>query len=363
MEVVESKEVTKVSTERKMKFSAVLDQGDESEFIISSEEQKQRWLENFVKQTGGLPLEQEEPSTEQISALLRRINSGGAPYADFSVWLPYGKKAHRTQKYRSYIPVMGGYITKEIPGPGSYDQWRASFRVYRTALLMLDILTMAACVAYEAHIEKLDRLYPGAWHLIVGADDLARSEHLVRLKVSVNMDIANGTKEPLGWSEENPWESLFRLLIKDAAFWAEQVHVPANAWLAHGSKGKPLTPAEAIATASIQGGISAIKPDTESPAGTSTSARRTRNTRRREAKKRQGESEGQTDPKRAKGEGKGKGKGKEKTQACYAWNNNNGACAGLPPGAACQGRVQRAHVCTKCGSVGHPSCQCPQKEG
>ena len=100
--IMEPTDTSKALVERKMKFSAVLDQGDESEFVISSEEQKQRWLENFVRQTGGLPLEQEEPSTEQISALLRRVNSGGAPYADFSVWLPYGKKAHRTQKYRSY---------------------------------------------------------------------------------------------------------------------------------------------------------------------------------------------------------------------------------------------------------------------
>ena len=362
--IMEPTDTSKALVERKMKFSAVLDQGDESEFVISSEEQKQRWLENFVRQTGGLPLEQEEPSTEQISALLRRVNSGGAPYADFSVWLPYGKKAHRTQKYRSYIPVMGGYITKEIPGPGSFDQWRASFRVYRTAMLMLDILTMATCVAYEAHVEKLDRLYPGAWHLIVAADDLGRSEHLVRLRVSVNLDIANGTKEPMGWAAENPWECLFRMLVKDSSFWAEQVHVPANAWLAHGSKGKPLTPAEAVAAASIQGGINAIKPDTESTAGTPSSTRRTRNARRREASKRkQTDAEGPTDAKKIKGDGKGKGKGKEKPQACYAWNNNNGACAGLPPGAACQGRVARAHVCTKCGSVGHPSCQCPQKDG
>ena len=128
---------------------------------------------------------------------------------------------------------------------------------------MLDILTMATCVAYEAHVEKLDRLYPGAWHLIVAADDLGRSEHLVRLRVSVNLDIANGTKEPMGWAVESPWECLFRMLVKDSSFWAEQVHVPANAWLAHGSKGKPLTPAEAVAAASIQGGINAIKPDTE----------------------------------------------------------------------------------------------------
>ena len=355
------KEVTKGAGERKMKFSAILDQGDESEFVISTEDQKQRWLENYIRQTGGLPLEQEEPSTEQVSALLRRVSSGSPPYADFSIWVPYGKKAFRAQKYRAYLPVMGGYISKELPGPGTYEQWRASFRVYRTALLMLDILTMSTCVAYEALVEKLNRLYPGAWHLIVGADDLARSEHLTRLRVSVNMDISNGTKEPPAWSESSPWECLFRLLIKDAAFWSEQVHVPANAWLAHGSKGRPMTPSEAVAASSLQGGISAIRPDTEggnNGPGTPSSTRRTRNARRKEAKRKAAEASHPEQPKQQKG----KGKGKEKPQACYAWNNENGACAGLPPGAACQGRVPREHRCTKCGSLGHPSAKCTQKD-
>ena len=267
---------------------------------------------------------------------------------------------------------MGGYITKEIPGPGSFDQWRASFRVYRTAMLMLDILTMTTCVAYEAHVEKLDRLYPGAWHLIVAADDLGRSEHLVRLRVSVNLDIANGTKEPMGWAVESAWECLFRMLVKDSSFWAEQVHVPANAWLAHGSKGKPLTPAEAVAAASIQGGINAIKPDTESMAGTPSSARRTRNVRRREAKRKQAEADGPTDAKKNKGDGKGKGKGKEKPQAHYAWNNNNGAGPVLayhqvpPAKEGCQGRTSASSAAqwdTRHVNALRKTVDCPASDG
>ena len=355
------KAVTMGVPERKMKYSAVLDQGDESEFTIPSETQKQAWLEGYINLTGGLPLEQEEPSLEQVAALQKRLAAGFGPYADFSVFLPYGRKAHRSQKYRTYIPTQEGYLVREIPGPSNFDQWRASYRVYRTALMMLNTLTMATCVAYEAHIEKLNRLYGGAWHLIVAADDLARSEHLVRLKVATNLDIANGMKEPPAWSDQSPWEALFRLLIKDNTFWGDQVHVLANAWLAHGSKGKPLTPSEAIAVNTIQGGVNAIQPPTEKPgdSGTSTSARRSRNERRKDAKKRKLESN-QTENQKG---GKGKGKGKDKPQACFAWNNQNGACAGLPPGAACRGRVPREHRCTKCGSLGHPSTQCTQQEG
>ena len=101
--------------------------------FIAMEEQKQRGLENFVHQTGGLPLEQEEPSTEQISALgecgwresVRRLLSM-APLREES--------AQRAEVL--VIPAgAGGIYHQRNPWGGSCDQWRASFSVYRTALL------------------------------------------------------------------------------------------------------------------------------------------------------------------------------------------------------------------------------------
>ena len=356
--------------DRKMKFSAVLDQSDETEFAVATEQQKQLWLQNYVSLTGGLPQENEEPSTEQISAMRRRILQGMSPYADFALFVPYGKKAMRAHKYRTYLPAPGGgYMMREVPGPSNFTQWQASFRVYRTTLLMLDVVTMATLVSYEALIEKLTRLYPGAWHLIVAADDLGRSEHLNRLKVTTLMEIADGGKVPQRWDEKAPWEALFKLLLKDHHFWSEQVHVPANAWLSHGAKGVPSTPAEALAESTMYGGADALKPEVEGSKkdptpGSSPSARRSKNKIRRELKKKRDAADREElRTWRAKGQTKGKGKGKQGSQLCFAWNNNNGACAGLPPGSKCQGRVPREHKCTTCGSPGHPAHQCPQKEG
>ena len=82
------KAVTKAAVERKMKFATVLDQGDESEFTTATEEQKQLWLQSVVNQTGSAAEETGE---------------GAGPYADFSAFLPHGGKAHRSQKYRTYI--------------------------------------------------------------------------------------------------------------------------------------------------------------------------------------------------------------------------------------------------------------------
>ena len=96
--------------ERKMKFSSVLDQADETEFAVATEVQKQLWLQSYVTLTGGLPQESEEPSTEQLSAMRRRLHQGMSPYADFAVFVPFGKKAVRANKYRTYLPTPdGGY--------------------------------------------------------------------------------------------------------------------------------------------------------------------------------------------------------------------------------------------------------------
>ena len=126
------------------------------------------------------------------------------------------------------------------------------------------------------------------------------------LRAHAEMEIALGGKAPAMWNPENPWEALFRKLLKDSDFWAEQVHLPANAWLAHGSKGKLLTPSEAIAE-NIQGGAAALKAETEAPKGNQEPWKRSANARRRDAKKRKFQ-EAEDKDTNTKGKGKGKGK-------------------------------------------------------
>ncbi|CAJ1345374.1 unnamed protein product, partial [Effrenium voratum] len=92
-------------------------QADETEFMVEPEETRAKWVTQYVSLTGGLPPEEEEPSMEQLSALSRRVFSlKGAPYADFSVRVPYGKKALRTARFRSYVATLEGFVTKELAG-------------------------------------------------------------------------------------------------------------------------------------------------------------------------------------------------------------------------------------------------------
>lgn len=82
-----------------------------------------------------LPSQEEEPSVEQMSAFAKRLlENGRPPYADFAVWVPFGKKAYRASKYKAYLPtptgvkiwgIARGRISADGARPGKCDR-RAS---------------------------------------------------------------------------------------------------------------------------------------------------------------------------------------------------------------------------------------------
>ena len=80
-----------------------------------------------------------------MSALDKRTNTQDmSPFVDFGVWVPYGSKALRASRFSSYVLIASGYVTKELPGPPTFVQWRASFRILRAALVMLDAVSLAS---------------------------------------------------------------------------------------------------------------------------------------------------------------------------------------------------------------------------
>ena len=353
---------------RKLKLSNILDQMDDSEFMVEPEEARQKWLRRFKEITGGYPLEEEEPTLEQVSAIKRKVDGGLAPFADFSIFVPYGKRAMKTAKYRSYQldPSTGGYTVKELLGPSSFGMWLLSFRVYKVSLVMLDLVEYTTLNRYENHMERLSRMYAGAWHLLVTADERARGEQSSRVKSRIAIDLEEGRDAPVGWSEKKPWNFVLLSVLEDEKFWREQVHTPALAWLATGAKGLPLTPEERFMQGTHlgdknQGGAQKEWVNTEEENG-----RKRSNKERREARKKRARSEREElerwrskggEKGGSKGDGK-KGKGKRE-EKCYSWNYGSGVCKGLAAGEKCKGPVTRTHSCLKCGSPGHPAVECP----
>lgn len=358
--------------ERKLKYSQLIDQQDEGEFICHGEDMKAVWYGKFVEKMGGLSADQEDPTIEQLSALWRRTRSLRLPpYVDFAIWTPYGRRVNKNAKYQSFIMQEdGSFLSKMVPGPSSYSQWLASFRVMRSAFIMLDILSLNALLLWENHMERLVGRYSNCWHLVVEAENKARSEHLGRTRATIKMKMDRGERPPHGWKEEEPWEIVWRMVLEDNSFWQEQVHIPALAWLARGSRGQLLTPAEEVATTGLRSGAGALHHEESFQDVKKGSPNREKNKQKKEARKKRAKQEREElhalrEQKSSKGGGHGKGGGKSSggdQEECYAWNNGNGECSGLPAGERCRGKKPRLHRCTICKSPGHPSKDCPRKK-
>ena len=349
--------------ERKLKISTVIDQGDDSEFQVLPETMRAAWYQKFLDVMGGPPEEDCEPTGEQLSALHRKIfEHKAAPYADFGIFVPYGRKQLRSSKFKALTLTAQGYAMKEIPGPANYLAWRASFRVFKTAMIMMDVVSVANLMGYEAFIERLAQTYPSAWHLVVVAEDNARAEHLTRLRTRLTTALSAGGAPPMRWDPRRPWDYLFTMLMEDERYWRDQVHTPAIAWMASGARGTPRSPAEKLALNYMKDGLEA--------AGQPVEKRGRSNSRSGKRKKRKNFSDKEENTPRgsfggSQGGGsksKGKGKGGKSPQLCYAWNDNTGSCAGLSAGAECKAPVKREHRCTKCKSPGHPAYECPTKK-
>ncbi|CAE7256557.1 unnamed protein product [Symbiodinium sp. CCMP2592] len=327
-------------SERKVKMATILDQSDDSELVVGKNSSKDflQALERYIATMGAPPTEESEPSLEQYLALKRRTSSGLPPYAEFSVFVPFARKALKASKFRSFVTVgEGEYMLKELPGPASITQWSACYKVYRTALIMLNVVSVARLQAYEEFVERMARRYTNCWHLVYTAEDRARAELSARVAHRITMRVAAGDSPPPGWTQSNPWDAVFKEILDSQDYWQEQLHQPALTWLAKGGRGIPSTPQEDYAAANIPGGLAAITPPPEvvggADRGSSTRAiarKRKRAKDKEDLKKYRASATGFVQG-GGKGSGKGTASGNQGSQKCYGWNNGNGASLkGLP---------------------------------
>ena len=158
------------------------------------------------------------------------------PYTDFAIWTPFGRRMSKVHKARIYTPLGdGSYLYKDLPGPASFQAWTSSWKVFKTACLMLNIVNLAALEAYYRTVERLVIQYPKCWGLIYSADDTARAEKLEKIKRHLTFEASVGRQVPQDWDPKNPWSSVFMELTRDITFWSERVHHQ----LLHGSPKVP----------------------------------------------------------------------------------------------------------------------------
>ena len=158
-----------------------------------------------------------------------------APYVDFSLFGPYGKRflAKLSMVAWSYLP-NGQWLRRDLPGPPTFEYWWSSFRVLRTTFLLLGAVETELLDNYGELVRGFHNTYgPEAWFIIYMADVRMRNEHFERLHRQVERQ--HDREESAGIKSEfdvaRPWNTVFAKAVADKDWWADNLHRDAMLYL------------------------------------------------------------------------------------------------------------------------------------
>jgi len=222
--------------EPRLKLSVLIDSTMDSELVRLPGLQIRAMYTEYARTRGAEPTEDIEPTTEQISAVKQILDADLVPYADFALFGPYGKRFLQklTLVNWSYLPD-GTWLRRELPGPPTLEYWWSSFRVLRTAYLLLGTVDTEILDNYGEMLRGFHGTYgPRAWFIIYMADVRMRSENFERLRRHVERDHekdvrCGGTSD---FDINRPWNTVFAKAIADKDWWNDNLHRPAMLYLA-----------------------------------------------------------------------------------------------------------------------------------
>ena len=166
------------ATTRKLKLSAILDPTLDAEIVPLPPDEIARMYEDYRTKFGDHPGSDSDPSSDQLAALKQVLASGAVPFACFTTWGPHGQRLLRKQTFTGYqLNVASGeWSKKEQPGPSSFHAWYRCWRVYRTALLLLDSCDPERLDSYAETIRGfVTQFGDECWFLVARADAQMRS--------------------------------------------------------------------------------------------------------------------------------------------------------------------------------------------
>ena len=314
---------------RKLKLSAVLDPTLDAEVHLMSTAEVTACYDGYKNRYGDYPTPESDVSLDQLSALRQVIATGTVPFADFSIFGPYGTRRLRRQTFMAYHlnVATGEWSKKELPGPSDFHTWYQDWKCFRTGMLLLEVCQAEHLDAYSEFIRsQVTQFGEEAWWLICRADSRLRSEHLERIRRLLRAN------PQYGYTEASPWSACFAASIKDSDFWLRELGTPATLWLARNKREVGTTGSQA----------SGLRSEDSPEAGPGP--------KKKKAKKHSGEDKSVLNDDGIYTHNR---KGIE---ICASYNNNRCGTA------AAQGKCKnkRSHQCNKCLGP-HQAMKCPGK--
>ena len=211
----------------KVSFAKVLDQAAEGEVERLSEAEVEQYRQHYRSVMLADPVEEQDFTDEQLTALTKWVGAGRTPYTDFAVWRNYGNRTQRDLKFRVQIREANGkYRPIEVSGPSCWEAWETSWLVFKAAAIAMNLATGPTLDLYSQKLKERAREYPQAWYLLMKADIIMRSEEWQK---SHRRFARLHTAAPQ-LSEFNlamPWECVIRQAALDESYWRKHVETPA----------------------------------------------------------------------------------------------------------------------------------------
>jgi len=223
---------------KKVKMN-VLDQQNESEIACLTGTELEAKFRRWHMANGGdanstiliMPLKEEEPSSEQITAMEASLKNGSA-WADFASFQPFSDRIRRRDVFKALLfNAKGELVPTEIKGPSTFEQWAACWTVYKVCLVMCGGACIPALDAYHALIKKLYVKYGSVcWGLLYQTDHRARLEEIERIRrkasiihaASAAAGITPVVTDPYPYHPDKPWDYCFHTLATTSDYWKEE---------------------------------------------------------------------------------------------------------------------------------------------
>ena len=219
----------------KIKLCQVIDQGSDMEIEQLDPRTLQKARRAYVQSEGDSPLEKEEVTDAQISALAAKVNHGLAPFVDMGVWGPYGERLARQMKFTSQILKDGQWKSVELPGTSSISAWEEAWRIFRTAAIMLGLASPSVLDRYASEFKSRVQEYPDCWHLAAQADIRCRSEFWMQEKRRQE-DFHAAHANMSSFNTMQPWNGVIKAAANSTEFWHKEFEKPALLYKMNGPR-------------------------------------------------------------------------------------------------------------------------------
>jgi len=194
-------------------------------------------LANFFKTYKRLmhrdPPWEEEPTTDQITAVHTLVGEHVPPYVDLSIFGPHGQRTLRNIKLMGLTLSSTGELQRvELRGPPTVEAWEACMLVFKTIVIGLEIMLPPFIDDYIKKVKGYARRYgPVAWALIYQMDVRFRREWCERIRRSEaeahQQAVANGGTT--SYDPAHPWQRVYEVGVHSSAdFWHQHLEEPCQ---------------------------------------------------------------------------------------------------------------------------------------